>query len=252
MESWGNYYENEREADFLSLFAIADLHLSLGVDKPMDIFGGWDNYMERIKENWQRKVKPEDTVVVPGDISWALKLEDTYRDFEFIQKLNGTKIFLKGNHDLWWSTRSKVERFWADNGFDSLKLVQNDHIKYGGIGICGTRGWVNDDSEPADAKVIAREAIRLEMSVKSALDAGLVPVVFLHYPPVFGNSCNYDILEVLHRYEIKHCFYGHLHGKTHAFAINGTRDGVTYQLVSADFLQFDPMDITKIVQNDKS
>ena len=236
----------------MKTFAISDLHLPLGADKPMDIFGGWNDYVNRLYDNWQKKVSPEDTVLIPGDISWALKLEDTYKDFEFIHKLNGTKVFLKGNHDLWWSTRSKVEKFWSDNGFDDMHLIQNDHYKLGNKGICGTRGWINDDSEPADAKVIAREALRLDMSVKSAVDAGLEPVVFLHYPPVYGNSCNYDMLDVLHRYNVKYCFYGHLHGKTHAFAINGTRDGITYQLVSADFLQFDPMNISKIVQNDNS
>lgn len=236
----------------MSVFAIADLHLPLGVNKPMDIFGGWDNYVERLHDNWQSKVRAEDTVIVPGDISWALKIDDTLKDFEFIENLNGKKVFLKGNHDLWWSTRSKVEKFWADNGFKTLHLVQNDHFRIGDTAICGTRGWINDDSEPADAKVIAREAIRLEMSIKSALDAGLKPVVFLHYPPLYASAENLDILEVLHRYGIKNCFYGHLHGKTHAFAVNGTRDGVTYQLVSADFLHFDPMDITKIVQSDKT
>lgn len=236
----------------MSVFAIADLHLPLGVNKPMDIFGGWDNYVERLHDNWQSKVRAEDTVIVPGDISWALKIDDTLKDFEFIENLNGTKVFLKGNHDLWWSTRSKVEKFWADNGFKTLHLVQNDHYQIGSSAVCGTRGWINDDSEPADAKVIAREAIRLEMSIKSALDAGLKPVVFLHYPPLYASAENLDILEVLHKYEIKNCFYGHLHGKTHAFAVNGTRDGITYQLVSADFLHFDPMDITKIVQSDKT
>lgn len=236
----------------MSVFAIADLHLPLGVNKPMDIFGGWDNYVNRLRDNWQSKVRAEDTVIVPGDISWALKIDDTLKDFEFIENLNGTKVFLKGNHDLWWSTRSKVEKFWADNGFKTLHLVQNDHYRIGDTAICGTRGWINDDSELADAKVIAREAIRLEMSIKSALDAGLKPVVFLHYPPLYASAENLDILEVLHRYGIKNCFYGHLHGKTHAFAVNGTRDGITYQLVSADFLHFDPMDITKIVQSDKT
>ena len=240
------------EVKLLSVFAIADLHLSLGVDKPMDIFGGWDNYVNRLRDNWQNKVRADDIVIVPGDISWALKIENSLKDFEFIENLNGTKVFLKGNHDLWWSTRSKVEKFWADNGFKTLRLVQNDHYQIGSSAVCGTRGWINDDSEPADAKVIAREAIRLELSIRSALDKDLEPIVFLHYPPVYANNCNLDILEVLHKYEIKNCFYGHLHGNTHAFAINGTRDGITYQLVSADFLHFDPMDITKIVQSDKT
>lgn len=236
----------------MRIFTIADLHLPLGVNKPMDIFGGWDDYVNRLHDNWQKIVSPQDIVVVPGDISWALKLEHTFKDFEFINALNGTKVFIKGNHDLWWSTRSKVEKFWSDNGFDTLHLVQNDCYRIGESAVCGTRGWINDDSEPADAKVIAREAIRLDMSIASAVSQGLRPIVFLHYPPLYANNCNLDILEVLHKYNISHCFYGHLHGNTHAFAINGTRDGITYQLISADFLQFAPMDITKIVQNDKT
>ena len=236
----------------MRIFTIADLHLPLGVNKPMDIFGGWDDYVNRLHDNWQKIVLPQDIVVVPGDISWALKLEQTFKDFEFINALNGTKVFIKGNHDLWWSTRSKVEKFWSDNGFDTLHLVQNDCYRIGESAVCGTRGWINDDSEPADAKVIAREAIRLDMSIGSAVSQGLRPIVFLHYPPLYANNCNLDILEVLHKYNISHCFYGHLHGNTHAFAINGTRDGITYQLISADFLQFAPMDITKIVQNDKT
>ena len=236
----------------MRVFTIADLHLPLGVNKPMDIFGGWDDYVNRLHDNWQKIVSPQDIVVVPGDISWALKLEQTFKDFEFINALNGTKVFIKGNHDLWWSTRSKVEKFWSDNGFDTLHLVQNDCYRIGESAVCGTRGWINDDSEPADAKVIAREAIRLDMSIASAVSQGLRPIVFLHYPPLYANNCNLDILEVLHKYNISHCFYGHLHGNTHAFAINGTRDGITYQLISADFLQFAPMDITKIVQNDKT
>ncbi|MBO5576355.1 MAG: metallophosphoesterase [Ruminococcus sp.] len=236
----------------MRIFTIADLHLPLGVNKPMDIFGGWDDYVNRLHDNWQKIVSPQDIVVVPGDISWALKLEQTLKDFEFINALNGTKVFIKGNHDLWWSTRSKVEKFWSDNGFGTLHLVQNDCYRIGESAVCGTRGWINDDSEPADAKVIAREAIRLDMSIASAVSQGLRPIVFLHYPPLYANNCNLDILEVLHKYNISHCFYGHLHGNTHAFAINGTRDGITYQLISADFLQFAPMDITKIVQNDKT
>lgn len=236
----------------MRIFTIADLHLPLGVNKPMDIFGGWDDYVNRLHDNWQKIVSPQDIVVVPGDISWALKLEQTFKDFEFINALNGTKVFIKGNHDLWWSTRSKVEKFWSDNGFGTLHLVQNDCYRIGESAVCGTRGWINDDSEPADAKVIAREAIRLDMSIASAVSQGLRPIVFLHYPPLYANNCNLDIIEILHKYNISHCFYGHLHGNTHAFAINGTRDGITYQLISADFLQFAPMDITKIVQNDKT
>lgn len=234
----------------MKLFTIADLHLSFGVDKPMNIFAGWDNHVERIKENWQKKISDEDIVVLPGDLSWGMNLQQTHKDFEFVNSLNGTKILSKGNHDYWWCTRSKLENYFKENGFDTLKIMQNDHYAFGNIGICGTRGWVNDNTEPADAKLIAREAIRLDLSLKSATDAGLRPVVFLHYPPVYGENRNLDILDVLYKYNVKQVFYGHLHGKAHAYAINGVCDGITYRLISSDFLHFDPMDITKIVQSD--
>lgn len=234
----------------MALFVIADLHLSLAADKPMDIFGGWKDYVSKIEYNWQNKVKPEDTVVIPGDISWAMGLEKSLEDFKFIDKLNGRKIILKGNHDYWWNTKSKMEKFFADNGFTTLNILHNNHYEYESVGICGTRGWINEASEPADKKVLEREAGRLKMSIESALKAGLKPVVFLHYPPVYGTSCNYDILEVLNNYNIKWCFYGHIHGSGADYAINGCRDGINYRLIASDFLQFDPMDITKIVQSD--
>lgn len=233
----------------LSLFVIADLHLSLSVNKPMDIFGGWKDYVQKIEDNWQKKIKPEDTVVIPGDISWAMGLEQSVKDFEFLNRLNGKKIISKGNHDYWWNTKSKMDKFFANNGFDTINILHNNHYEYEGIGICGTRGWINETSEPADQKILAREAARLTLSIESALKAGLKPVVFLHYPPIYGTSCNYDMLEVLHKYKIEWCFYGHIHGKGHGYAINGCRDNVNYRLISSDFLQFDPMDISKIVQN---
>ena len=234
----------------MSLFVIADLHLSLSADKPMDIFGGWEDYVERLENNWQRKIKPDDTVVIPGDISWAMNLEQSYKDFEFIEKLNGKKIILKGNHDYWWNTKNKMEIFFAKKGFSTINILHNDHYEYNGFGICGSRGWISESSEPGDKKVLAREAGRLTLSIESALKARLEPVVFLHYPPIFGNSYNYEILEVLHKYGIKWCFYGHIHGKGGDYALNGCRDGINYRLISSDYLQFDPLDITKIVQND--
>ncbi|MBR1862584.1 MAG: metallophosphoesterase [Ruminococcus sp.] len=234
----------------MRLFTVADLHLSFGVDKPMDIFPGWKDHEKKLLENWQKKISPEDTVVIPGDHSWGMSLEEALPDLEFIDRLNGTKIISKGNHDLWWGTVSKMQRFFDDHGIGSLKILHNNHYAFGDVGICGTRGWVNDNSEAPNAKVIAREAIRLETSIKSALSEGLRPVVFLHYPPVFGTSRNLDMLEVLYKYGIKRVFYGHLHGKAHAFAVNGLSEGINYQLVSCDFLHFDPLDITEIVQND--
>ena len=216
----------------------------------MNIFGGWDDHVERIEKNWQSKIRPEDIVVIPGDLSWGMNLKESEPDFAFLEKLNGTKIISKGNHDYWWETRSKMQRFFDEKGFKSLRLMQNDHYAFGDVGICGTRGWVNDNTESASAKVIAREAIRLELSLQSALKEGLRPVVFLHYPPVYGENRNLDMLDVLYKYKIKKVFYGHLHGKAHAYAINGMYDGIEYHLISSDFLHFDPLDITQIVQSD--
>lgn len=228
----------------MALFVMGDLHLSLSSDKSMDIFGGWENYVERIKENWNREVSPEDTVVVPGDISWAMSLKETVADFRYIHELPGRKIILKGNHDYWWTTAAKMNNFLAENGFDSIFILHNNHYAYESYGICGTRGWINDDSEPADAKVLAREAQRLETSIASAENAGLEPLVFLHYPPLYGNEYNPDLLEVMYRHNIKRCWYGHIHGrKGHQNAVNGERDGIFFQLVSADYVQFCPVKI---------
>ncbi len=228
----------------MALFVMGDLHLSLSSDKSMDIFGGWENYVERIKENWNREVSPEDTVVVPGDISWAMSLKEAVADFSYIHELPGRKIILKGNHDYWWTTAAKMNNFLAENGFDSIFILHNNHYAYENYGICGTRGWINDDSEPADAKVLAREAQRLETSIASAENAGLEPLVFLHYPPLYGNEYNPDLLEVMYRHNIKRCWYGHIHGrKGHQNAVNGERDGIFFQLVSADYVQFCPVKI---------
>lgn len=228
----------------MALFVMGDLHLSLSSDKSMDIFGGWENYVERIKENWNREVSPEDTVVVPGDISWAMSLKEAVADFRYIHELPGRKIILKGNHDYWWTTAAKMNNFLAENGFNSIFILHNNHYAYESYGICGTRGWINDDSEPADAKVLAREAQRLETSIASAENAELEPLVFLHYPPLYGNEYNPDLLEVMYRHNIKRCWYGHIHGrKGHQNAVNGERDGIVFQLVSADYVQFCPVKI---------
>ncbi|MCM1579439.1 MAG: metallophosphoesterase [Ruminococcus sp.] len=227
----------------MSLYTIADLHLPLGVNKPMDIFGGWDNYVERIEENWRNNIRGGDTVVIPGDISWAMNLEQALPDFRFIEALPGKKIISKGNHDYWWTTLAKINSFLERNLLESISILHNNHFPYGDYGICGTRGWINDSSEPADAKVLAREAGRLETSIASAEAAGLTPIVFLHYPPIYANEYNYDILEVMYRHNIKQCFYGHIHGSGHRFAVNGERDGIDFHLISGDYIQFFPYKI---------
>lgn len=224
----------------MSLYAIADLHLSFSVNKPMNIFAGWEDYVQRLTENWQNTVKSEDTVVIPGDISWGMNFSEVKADFDYINRLNGRKIIIKGNHDYWWNTMSKMNRFLDENGFDTISILNNNYYAYEEYGICGTRGWVKDTEEPADAKVLAREAQRLETSIKSALTDGKKPLVFLHYPPVYNNEYNYDIIDVLFKYDIKQCWYGHLHGKAHRFAVCGEYDGINYQLVAGDFVQFCP------------
>ncbi len=234
----------------MSLFVIADLHLSLSVNKPMDVFGGWHDYMQRLDTNWRSVVKAEDTVVIPGDISWGMNFAQSKKDFEFLDSLPGEKIIMKGNHDYWWNSMSKMQQFLAENGFDSIKILHNNHYTYENIGICGTRGWINETSAQADKKVLLREAGRLETSIQSAVKSGVRPVVFLHYPPIFAGERNFDILDVLYKYGIKHCFYGHIHGRGCEKALNGMADGICFQLISSDFLHFMPRDITSFVQND--
>ncbi|MCD8328664.1 MAG: metallophosphoesterase [Ruminococcus sp.] len=229
----------------MAIFVIGDPHLSLGTDKPMDVFKGWHDYTSRLESNWKSKIKPDDTVVVAGDISWGINLEEAKPDFEFLNSLPGEKILLKGNHDYWWETKTKLENYFQANGFDTLKILFNNHYRYESFGICGTRGWINEKKgEQADKKVLLREAGRLEASIKSALADNLTPVVFLHYPPIYYTEYNFEILEVLHRYGVKKCFYGHIHGAALNFAIDGVVDGIDFRLISADYLKFDPLDIT--------
>ena len=225
----------------MALFALGDLHLSVGAsDKPMDIFRGWENYVGLLRENWQKTVSPEDTVVVPGDISWAMRLEHAYEDFEFLNSLNGKKIILKGNHDYWWTSMKKMTDYMDSNGFDTISILHNNFYVYENYAICGTRGWVSVDGEAEDAKVLRREVMRLEASLKPASESGLVPIAFLHYPPVFSGSCNYDILDILYKYNITRCFYGHIHGYACKNAVNGISDGIDFRLVSADYCKFTP------------
>ncbi len=209
----------------------------------MDIFGGWKNYQQLIEESWLENVKPEDTVVLAGDLSWGMTLEQSDADFAFVHRMPGQKLILKGNHDYWWNSLKKMESFFEAKGYDSLHILHNNHYAYEQYGICGTRGWVNMPGEAADAKVLAREVQRLDVSVQSAVKAGLEPVVFLHYPPIYGNSYNYDILEVLHKYKVERCFYGHVHGKGHIHAFQGVYEETRLEMISSDYLHFIPKKI---------
>ncbi len=224
----------------MALYAIGDLHLSLSADKPMDIFGGnWIGYLEKLKEGLS-VIRPEDTTVLLGDLSWALDLKDAVADFAFINEIPGRKIILKGNHDYWWNTATKFYKFCQENGFSEQLILNNNHYEYDGYAICGTRGWFfeEDHGSEHDEKVFKRELLRLEASLKSAGD--LPKLVFLHYPPKYkGYECK-EILQLLEQYEVRRCFYGHLHGPSHALAMEGIWDGVDFKLVAADKLDFQP------------
>lgn len=223
----------------MSVFAISDLHLSLSTDKLMDKFHGWENYIQRIESNWQRVVDKNDTVVIPGDISWALKLNEAAEDLKFLNELNGNKIIIKGNHDLWWPTMNKLSIFLEEHDLNTIKPLFNNCCLAEDVCICGTRGWFFDVGEQEE-KVILREAGRLETSIKSAIDLGKKPVVFLHYPPVFDNRVCEPIFEIIKKYDIDIVYHGHIHG----IGRNNCQKeykGVKFKLLSADCVNFTPI-----------
>ena len=227
----------------MALYAIGDLHLSLGTEKPMDVFGGaWEGYMDKLQEGISI-IQPEDTTVLLGDLSWALNLEEAQKDFAWINSIPGKKIILKGNHDYWWSTVAKFNQFCNENGFINMQILNNNHFEYEGIAICGTRGWFFEEERSTghDEKVFNRELLRLEASLKSAGD--LPKTVFLHYPPRYkGYVCD-QILDLLKTYDVRRCFYGHLHGASHGLAAEGLWDGIDFKLVAADRLNFRPFTV---------
>ena len=224
----------------MALYAIGDLHLCLGAPKPMDIFGGnWTGYMEKLKEGMS-VITDKDTTVLLGDLSWALSLEESAADFAWINEIPGRKILLKGNHDYWWSTAAKFRKFCEANGFTDMEILNNNCFEYDDWAICGTRGWFFEEERSGahDEKVFRRELCRLEASLKAAGEKQ--KLVFLHYPPKYkGYECR-EILELLEKYEVRRCFYGHLHGGSHRLALEGLWDGVEYRLVAADYLNFKP------------
>lgn len=226
----------------MSLYVIGDLHLSLGEDKQMDIFAGWNDYVCRLEENWKKLITNNDTVVIAGDISWAMKLEETYTDFKFIDSLPGKKIFLKGNHDYWWATKSKIDKFLAEKELNTISILFNNAYEYEEYAICGTRGWFLENDTPKDIKVLNREVGRLNMSIESGKKTGKEPIVFLHYPPYFaGTECT-EIINVLVNQRIKRCYYGHIHGKRNfQFAFEGEYKGIEFKLISCDRVGFTPV-----------
>ena len=231
----------------MSLYVIGDLHLPFGIDKPMDIFGlQWEGYTEKLKQNWIENVKPEDTVILAGDFSWATYLEETYKDFEFINNLPGRKIMLKGNHDYWWTTIKAMKRYLEENNFVNIDFLHNNSYCVEDKIIVGTRGWALTDTENS-SKIIKREAQRLELSIKDAIQnygEEKEIIAIIHYPPIsrlkMKNEYTYDseFLDVLKKYNIKKCYYGHLHGNSHKEAVEGIVDKIEFYLISGDYLGF--------------
>ncbi|MBQ9228307.1 MAG: metallophosphoesterase [Eubacterium sp.] len=223
----------------MSIFAIADTHLSFGTDKPMDSFPGWADYVNRIERNWRKLVTEQDTVVIAGDISWAMNFTELLPDMQFLHRLPGQKIILKGNHDYWWNTASKMNRFLSDNGLDTIRILHNNAYTVEGVSVCGSRGWLFDSEEANDEKVLNREVGRLRFSLAAAECEE--KLVFLHYPPVTTDTQCGEILSVLKEFGITRCYYGHLHGAAAALAIDDTVEGIRFQLISCDRLRFMPL-----------
>lgn len=228
----------------MSVYGISDLHLSFGTNKPMNIFGKvWDNYEDRIKSNWQKTVKPTDFVIIAGDISWATYLSEAKKDFEYINNLPGIKIILKGNHDYYFDTKSKQEKFFKDNNMNNIFLLQNNAIDTEKYIICGARGWGDTDSgQKNDDKLIKREAIRLKLSLDEGMkikeeyaNQGIEKdiLVAMHFPPF-----NLEFQKILEEYKVKKCVYGHLHGYGHSKVKEGIINDVEYVMVSCDYTNF--------------
>ena len=239
----------------MALFVIADLHLSSDQSKSMEVFGTrWTDYMKKLEKNWNAVVSPEDTVVLPGDISWSLRLEDSEADFRFLDSLNGQKLVGKGNHDFWFSTNSKITAFWRAHGFESLHILYNNAYKTDSCIVCGSRGWFTEEEQQNTkdevdyAKIVNREVIRLRISLKEGVklqqecEPKLPLVAFLHFPPVWGAFLCREILDVLHEYQVQTCYFGHIHG-AYAAPQKNTFEGIDFLLCAADYLHFTPFPV---------
>ena len=226
----------------MAIFAIADLHLSFSTDKPMNVFGdNWDNHESKIKEDWLKKVSDNDTVLLPGDFSWAMNFNEVKADFEYLKLLPGRKIMLKGNHDYWWNTLAKINKFLEENNYDNIDILYNSSYLVEDKIICGTRGWtLNNDEE--NEKVFKRELIRLDLSLKDGITKygnNKEIIVCMHYPPTNENLMgDSEFMKIMNKYNVKICIYGHLHGETHKEAIQGNVNGIELKLVSCDYTKF--------------
>lgn len=224
----------------MSIYAISDLHLSFNTNKPMDIFG-WNNYEEKISQDWRTNVKEEDLVLLTGDFSWEMKLENTYKDFQFINNLPGKKLLLKGNHDLWWTTLKRMREFLKEKEFNNIDFIYNNSYEFENYIIAGTRGWNLVSENIDDKKIKDRELLRLENSIidgirKYGEDKPII--VCMHYPPLLKELKNSEFKKILEKYNVKYCLYGHLHGKSHMNVFDGNYNNVAYKMVSCDYTGF--------------
>ena len=228
----------------MSIYAISDLHLSFGENKPMDVFGvNWENHTEKIKENWISKVTERDLVLLPGDFSWAMYLKDTYSDFEFLNSLPGKKILLKGNHDYWWTSIKKMREYLEENNFKNIDFLHNNSYEFENIIIAGTRGW-QDENNSEDKRITKRENIRLELSIQDGIKnfgENKEIIVCMHYPPfVKYEETVLNYIDTMKKYNVTKCIYGHLHGDdSHKEAKEGIINNIDFKLVSCDYTKFD-------------
>lgn len=239
----------------MSLFVIADLHLSSDRKKSMEIFGArWADYMNRLQKNWAAVVTDRDTVVIPGDISWGLKLEDAREDLLFLDALPGQKLIGKGNHDFWWSTATKMNALMEACNIQTIRPLYNNAYALEGCIVCGTRGWFVEESQQHTvgsvdyARIVNREVVRLRLSLDAAVrlreehgeDTPIL--VFLHFPPVWGDFVCREIVDTLHEYGVKTCYFGHIHGAYH-MPKNFCFEEIDFHLCAADAISFTPMPV---------
>ena len=242
----------------MALYTIADLHLSTldSTNKSMEIFGrSWASYMERLEINWKRLVTDEDTVVIPGDVSWALSLEEATSDLKFLDSLPGKKIIGKGNHDFWWCTMKKHREHFEKHGIKTISFLFNNAYEDENYIIAGTRGWFYDEKSSQNlpnktdfAKLTAREELRLTTSLETARtlssDSGKEIIVFMHFPPVWNGEVCTGLIEILKKYDIKRVYFGHIHGN-YTVPPKTVYEGIEMNIISADYLGFIPKAVTK-------
>lgn len=224
----------------MKIYAISDLHLSFQSNKPMGVFGElWENHYIKVEKNWREKISNDDLVLVAGDISWGMKIDEAHKDIEFIHNLPGKKVIVKGNHDYWWSSISRLNSLYED-----IYFIQNTHYVWNDYAICGTRGWIALDGEEHNESIYKRELLRLEMSIKSAVANGLNKIiVMIHYPPITKYSKCREFLDLLEKYNVEKVIYGHIHSTSKNIIFNGTYNNIEYICTSADIINFDPLRI---------